>query len=220
VDWWRYTHAGMGQHMHCFLGTLPRAHTCTYTRYFPGTYDQLFFLSDPSGPETGVYCFLLGAPARRGSKKPGFLRSGGGTRMVNGCHTTSVGPPKFVGCGGNLSVGNGFCRLDQNFPTDNRKKLKFSSQKNSTRGQKILFFSKTERFWLKIVGWAQILSVGPNFSTNNIFCDFFFSGGLSRSQLFVFLLPSFLIRGVNPNHERERERVAFGGLSPYAVVVR
>ena len=32
-----YTHAGMGHHMFCFLGTLPRTCTCTCTWYFPGT---------------------------------------------------------------------------------------------------------------------------------------------------------------------------------------
>ena len=31
------THAGMGHHMFCFLGTLPRTCTCTCTWYFPGT---------------------------------------------------------------------------------------------------------------------------------------------------------------------------------------
>ena len=100
------------------------------------------------------------------------------------------GPPKLVSWGGKLSVGKGFCWSGQNFPTDEKKRKivqTFLFDANSKK--KVLL--KAERFWPKLVGWAQILSVGPNVSTckkkitrqNKKNETFFFFKGLSTSHL-------------------------------------
>ena len=84
-----------------------------------------------------------------------------------------------------------FCRLGQNFPTDEKKRKKFPKLFFSTRFQKFLFCSKIERFCPKFcwsdpdfVGWTEI-SQPPKkkIRAKNFFLKFSFSGGVSKSQL-------------------------------------
>ena len=117
---------------------------------------------------------------------------GGWILMVAGCQPTSVGPPKFVSWGGKSSVGNGFCRLGQNFPTVEKKKKKKKREKNlqifffdANSKISVFFSSKTERFWLKFVGWAQILLIGPKISqqkTKNFIRNFFLKNSFSAGE--------------------------------------